>query len=162
MTTLPQYRPRNQAEQIRQGAQVNYNTEDCTLHIYRIVLPGHARRVLSNLSDMSEHEQCCGRRHLSYSMVGADICYPRRTQWSLPLASGHQQYCGRQQTVLYPMVWATRLGNTHSLSPKLVWSSPSSVKGDTLSPKRTMVFLTLSLLSFRHSKHLNNSMALEL
>ena len=88
--------PKNQAEQVRQGAQVNRNTEDRTLHTYKTVLSGHARRVLSNLSDMSEHEQCYGRRHLSYSMVGADICHTRRGRWSLPHASGRQQYCGRQ------------------------------------------------------------------
>ena len=52
----------------------------------------------------------------TYSMVGVDICHTRRTRWSLPHASGRQQYCGRRQTVLYPMTWATRLGSTHSHS----------------------------------------------
>ena len=53
--------PKNQAEQVRQGSQVNRNTEDHNLHTYRIVLSGHVRRVLCNLLDVSEHEQCCGR-----------------------------------------------------------------------------------------------------
>ena len=45
--------PKNQAERVRQGSQVNRNTEDRTLHTYRIVLLGHVRRVLYHLLDMS-------------------------------------------------------------------------------------------------------------
>ena len=78
-----------------------------------------------------------GGRHLSYSMVGADICHTRRRRWSLPHASERQQCCGRRQTVLYPMAWATRLGSTYTLflshTLSLVKSSPSSIKGDALS-----------------------------
>ena len=107
--------PKNQAEQVRQGSQVYCNTEGRTLHTCKTVLSGHVKRVLCNLPDMSEHEQCYGRRHLSYSMVGADICHTRRTRWNQPHASGHQQYCGHRQTTLYPTAWATRLGSTHTL-----------------------------------------------
>ena len=60
--------PKNQAEQVRQGSQVNHNTEDRTLHTCRTILLGHVRRVLCNFPGMSEHEQ----------FMGADI-YP--TVW---------------------------------------------------------------------------------
>ena len=86
---------------------------------------------------MSEHQQCCGHRHLPYSMVGADICHTRRRRWNLPHASEHQQCYGRRQTALYPTAWATRLDSTHTpLILPLVQPSPSSIKGDALSPKR--------------------------
>ena len=98
-----------------QGAPVNRNIKGRTLHTCRTVLSGSVRRMHCNLPDMSEHEQCCGRRHLSYSMVGADIGHTRRSRWSLPHASRHQQCCGHRQTALYPMAWATRLENTHTL-----------------------------------------------
>ena len=102
-------RPRKRTEQVRWGAPINNNTKDRTLHIYRTALSGHVRRVLYNLPNKSEHEKCCGRRHLSYGMVGVDICHIKRTRWNPTHVSGHQQYCGRQQTVLYPTAWATRL-----------------------------------------------------
>ena len=96
--------------------KVNYNTEGRTLHTCRTVLLGHVRRVLYDLPNMSEQEQCCGHQHLSYIMVGADICHNRRTRWNQPHASGRQYYCRRRQTVSYLTTWATRLGSTHSLS----------------------------------------------
>ena len=40
------------------------------------------------------------------------------------------------KTVLYPTAWAMRLGNTHTLSLELVRPSPSSIKGDALSPNK--------------------------
>ena len=49
-------RTQNQAEQIRQGAQVNRNIEDRTLHTCRTVPPGHTRRALNNLPGMLEHK----------------------------------------------------------------------------------------------------------
>ena len=79
-------------ETTERGSQVNRNTEDRTMHTCRTVLSGHVRRVLCNLPDMLEHKQCYGHRHLSYSMVGADIGHTRRTRWSLPHAPGRQQY----------------------------------------------------------------------
>ena len=80
------------------------------------VLSGHIRRVHYILLDMSEHQQCYGRRHLSYSVVGADIGHIRRSRWILSHASGHQQCCGRRRTALYPTAWATRLDSTRTLS----------------------------------------------
>ena len=71
--------PKNQAEQVRQDSQVNHNTKDRTLHTCRTVLSGHVRRELCNLPDVSEHEQCYGRRHLPYSMVGVDIGHTERS-----------------------------------------------------------------------------------
>ena len=47
-------RTKKRAKQVRQGAQVNRNTDDRTLHTYRIVPPGYARRVLCNLLGMLE------------------------------------------------------------------------------------------------------------
>ena len=64
-------RTRKQTEKVRQATQVNHNTKERTLYTCWIVLSGHVRRMLRNLPDMSEHEQCCGRRHLPYSVVGA-------------------------------------------------------------------------------------------
>ena len=134
--------PKNQAEQVRQGSQVNHNAEDRTLHTCKIVLSGHVRRMHRNLLDMSEHEQCCGCRYLSYSMVGADICHTRRSRWNQPHATSHQQYCGRRQTTLYPTAWATRLGSTqtlflsHSLSCKVV---PFIYKGGCALSKKSTI-----------------------
>ena len=69
-------RTRKWTEKARQGTQVNRNTEDHTLYTCRTVPPDHVRRVLCNLPDMSEHEQCCGRRHLPYqkNTMGPATC----------------------------------------------------------------------------------------
>ena len=63
-------------EKIRQRTQVNRNTEDRTLYSYKTVPIGHVRRVPYKLLGMSE--QCCGRRLLTYSVVGAhNNCHTR-------------------------------------------------------------------------------------
>ena len=55
-------RIRKRTEKVRQGTQVNRNTEVRTLYT--------CRTVPCNLPGMSEPKQCCGRRHFSYSVVG--------------------------------------------------------------------------------------------
>ena len=64
-------RTQEMGRKVRQGAQVNRNTKDCTLNIRSTVLTGHVRRVPCHLLGMSEPKQCCGRRRLPYSVVGA-------------------------------------------------------------------------------------------
>ena len=59
-------------EKVRQGTQVNRNTEDRTLYTYRT--------VPYNLPGMSEPKQCCGRRYLLYSVVGAINSHTRQTR----------------------------------------------------------------------------------
>ena len=72
-------RTRKRTEKVRQDTQVNHNTKDRALYICRTVLTGYVRKVPCNLPDISEPKQCCGRRHFSYSVVGAGIYHTRRT-----------------------------------------------------------------------------------
>ena len=70
------------------------------------------------------------------SMAGTDVCYTRRRRRNLPRASDINQYCGRLLSSLYPPAWETRLSSICTLSPSLVRPSPSSIKGDALSPNK--------------------------
>ena len=90
---------------------------------------------------------------MSYNMVGADICHTRRTRWSLPHTSGRQQCCRRRQTVLYPTMWATRLGSIHTLFLSLSCKAIPFIykRGCALSQKERAI-LTLSLLGSRTLK----------
>ena len=63
-------------EKVRQGTQVNRDTEDRTLYTYRT--------VSCNLPDMSESKQCCGHRYFSYSVVGAINSHTRQTRKGSP------------------------------------------------------------------------------
>ena len=51
-------RTRKRIEKVRQGTQVNRNTEDHTLYTCRTVPTGHGRRAPSILPGMSEPQQC--------------------------------------------------------------------------------------------------------
>ena len=64
-------RTRKQTEKVRQGTQVNRNTEDRTLYTYRTVPTGNVRRVPYNLPGISEPKQYCGRRHFSSTVLWA-------------------------------------------------------------------------------------------
>ena len=58
---------------VRQDTRVNHSTEDHTLHAYRKVPSGYDGTGALTLAGMTEPEQCCRRRLLSYSVVGATI-----------------------------------------------------------------------------------------
>ena len=97
-------RTRKRMKQVRQGTQVNRNTEDCTLHTCRIVTdrtcqegalqPSRQARIQAVLWAPTFALQCCGRYQLPYqtnmvrlphvplginSVVGAGIYHTRRT-----------------------------------------------------------------------------------
>ena len=97
------------------------------------------------------HQQCCGRRHLPYqaNMVKPSTCLWISTAWQTPTsaipeeddATSHMHLTltvlWAPTIILYPMAWATRLSIcTLSLSLSLVRSSPLSIKGDAISPKK--------------------------
>ena len=79
--------------------KVNRNTKYRTLYTYKAVPTGHVGRVPCNLPGMSEPKQCCGRRHLPYSVVGAlklpyqantvnpPMCLWASTVWQAPISA---------------------------------------------------------------------------
>ena len=79
-------------------------------------LPPHASR----------HQQCCRRHHLPYienTVKTSHMCLTSTVLWAPTI-------------VLYLTAWATRLSSIRTLSLSLVRPSPSSRKGDVLSPNK--------------------------
>ena len=92
----------------------------------------------------SGHRQCCGRRHLPYqvSMVKALTClwyrhlpYPNKTTQP-PTCIRYPTVLWVPTIILYPPVWATSIRSIRTLSLSIVRPSPSSIKGNALSPNK--------------------------
>ena len=71
---------RKRMEQVRQGAQVDRDTEDCTMHTCRTVTDRTCQKGALQPSSHARIKQCCGRRRLSDSVVGAINSHTRQTQ----------------------------------------------------------------------------------
>ena len=117
---------------------------------YHQVMP---ERVLYNLSDMSKHEQCCGRRHLLYqknTMEPATCIWASTVLWAptkylVPDSVGNNT---RKHTHTLP------LSRTCKVVPFIY------KRGWTLSQHKTNHLDSLSA-SFRYSEHSNSFTALE-
>ena len=135
-----------------------------TLRTYETVPPGHDRRTLYNLPDVSEHKQCCGRHRLPYPAMPCALV--GRCHRGMP--GEHGRVCQTLLGINSIMDVDKRLApdsmsnktmkHTYALSLSffLTCKAIPSIKGDALFPNEG------SLSSSRQPEHSNSSTALEL
>ena len=129
-------RTKKQTEQVRQGTQVNRNTEDRTLYTCRTVPTGYIR-TQAVLWAPTFALQCCGRHQLPYQT---------NTVRLPPHASRHQQCCRRRH-----LPYQANMVKPHAcLSASTVWRAPTSaiLEEDDATSHMHLILTVLWALAF--------------